>query len=749
MATATDVTPGPLLVQSKLQPPTRRELLPRAELAARLAEGPPRRLTVISAPAGWGKTSLLAAWATSESDRRPFAWLSLDARDGEGRRFWSYLIAAIRSVEPGFGRASLELLTAPGVSMEQEALPVLVNELAALPTPIVVALDDYHLVDSADLQTEMGFLIEHLPDACEIAMTTRATPRLPLARMRARGQLLEIDAAQLRFSPGETGELLNGLLRLDLPDRQIQALHRRTEGWAAGLYLAALSVVHQDDASRFIDEFAGDDRQIVDYLGSEVLTGLPDEVRDFLVRTSILDRLSVPLCEALTEAATAGRLLREMERSNLFLIPLDDRREWYRYHHLFRDLLRHELERAHPGLAPELHRRAAGWFVVRGDADHAIRHTVAAGDTAAAAELIAEHWTAWLLERGEHGDIGAWLGALGDEAVRSDARLCVARVFVGHSTGRMDGLEPWLAAAHRALGPDPDPRVRVDVAAAYSSHRILTGDVGGAIEVATPAIEDGDRGSLWYPVPLGARAHARRWSGDDEGAREDFHGYMRESAERNQILSVISSTGSLALLDAEAGRWREAEGQAARALEMTQHALSEHWMMGNTHTALALLHEHRGEHPAALTAGERAAELVRRGGVPGDRANTLLTVARLHAQARDETSARGLLEEAREIVEPCRDPGPVILNRLERTERSLRGAAPSRRPTPEEPPELSERELAVLRLLASPLSRREIANELYVSLNTVKTHTRHVFRKLGVSTRDDATARARELGLLN
>jgi LuxR family transcriptional regulator, maltose regulon positive regulatory protein len=745
VATATDVPSGPLLVESKLQPPTRQELIPRPDLVARLADGPPRRLTVISAPAGWGKTSLLGAW--TEADGRPFAWLSLDARDREGRRFWSYLIAAVRSVEPGFGLASLELLTAPGVSMEQEALPVLINELAALPQPIVVALDDYHLIDSPDLQAEMGFLLEHLPGSCEIAMTTRVEPRLPLARMRARRQLIEVDATQLRFSPRETGELLNGLLRLDLPDGQIEALCTRTEGWAAGLYLAALSVSHQADASRFIYEFAGDDRQIVDYLGSEVLAGLPDDVREFLVRTSILDRLSAPLCEAVTGAANASQLITDIERSNLFVVPLDDRREWYRYHHLFADLLRRELEHSHPPLVPELHRRAAAWFLSRGDADGAIRHTIAAGDTSHAAELVAEHWTPWLLERGEHGDIGAWLDALGDEIVRSDARLCVARVFVGNSTGRMEGLEEWLEAADQALQPDSDPRVRTDVAAAHSSHRVLSGDARGAIEVATPAIERGDHRSLWYPVPFGARAHARRWNGDGDGAREDFRAYMQESATRNQILSVISSTGSLALLDAEAGRWREAEEQAARALEMTQHALSEHWMMGETHTALVLVHAERGRRDEALVAAERAVELVRRGAVPGARANSLITAASAHADAGDVEGAGALLREARDVLEAAPDPGRMVVERLERAERtrSVRRGAPA---PPDEAPELSERELAVLRLLASPLSQREIGEELYVSRNTVKTHTRHIFRKLGVSSRDAATARARELGLL-
>jgi LuxR family maltose regulon positive regulatory protein len=701
----------------------------------RLATGPARRLTLISAPAGWGKSTLLAAWAGHDTERRPFAWLSLDARDGEGGRFWTYFVAALRTLDPRFGLAALELLTAPGVDMEREALPVLINEIEALPEPFVLVLDDYHAIGSPAIHAQLAYLLEHLPAACEVAIATRVEPQLPLARMRVRGELLEIEADELRFSAAESDALLNGLLRLGLGEEQVDLLRRRTEGWAAGLYLAALSLRHQDDAGRFISDFAGDDRHIVDYLGSEVLGGLSGDVRDFLLRTSILERLSVPICDAVTGGDAAAAALPEIERSNLFLIALDERREWYRYHHLFGELLRRELERAEPAVIPELHRRAAAWLLSHGDADGAIRHTIAAGDREQAAELVAEHWTAWLLERGDHGSIEAWLRALPGELVRADARLCVARVFAGHSTGRLNDLDPWLAAAQLSLEAHPDPVVGVDVAAARSSHAVLTGDAGAAIRLATPAIEAGDRRSLWYPVPFGARAHARRWSGDLEGALEDFDGYLRESAERNQILSVISTTGSLALVHAEAGRWGEAEAHAGRALEMTQHALGEHWMMGNAHTALALLNAERGDAEAALAAGERAVELVRRGGVPGDRANTLLTVAAL----RGDSGAAELVREARELLEGCADPGSEVLERLRRAGR------PSR---PSENPELTGRELAVLRLLASELSQREIGNELYVSLNTVKTHTRNVFRKLGVSTRGEAVARARESGLL-
>jgi LuxR family transcriptional regulator, maltose regulon positive regulatory protein len=718
----------------------------RPELVERLAGGAPRRLTVVSAPAGWGKTTMLAAWAAS--DRRPFAWLSLDAGDSQIGRFWTYLVAALQSVEPGIGAQALGLVTAPGVDVEREALPVLLNDLADLRKSIVLALDDYHLIQSSELHAQMAFFVERLPSNCEVAIATRAEPPLPLARMRVRGEALELDAAQLRFSQDETDALLNDVLRLELRPEQVRVLLRRTEGWAAGLYLAALSLRHQPDAGGFIDAFAGDDRHIVDYLGSEVLAGLPSDVREFLLRTSVLDRLSAPLCDALTGTRAAARLLPEIERSNLFLVPLDERREWYRYHHLFAELLRLELARAHPEAAPGLHRRAAAWHLERGDPDRAIRHTIGAGDHDAAAELIAAHWTAWILERGAHGDVDAWLSALPQDVVRSDARLCVARMIVAQSTGRMEGAEEWVGAADAALGPDASARLRTDVAAVRSAFYVIAGDAGTASGIAGPAIDRGARDSVWYPVAYGARAHARRWSGDTDGALEDFDGYMRESAARNQILSVISTTGSLALMHAEAGRWREAQEAANRALEMTQHMLGEHWMMGNTHTALALLHAHRGDREAALAAGARAVELVRRGGVPGDRANTLLTVAALRHDAGDESEAVDLVEEARAILMPCADPGSLVVERLERAERTLRprAAIAARDAGPGE--ELTDRELAVLRLMSTRRSQREIGRELYVSVNTVKTHSRNVFRKLRASGRQEAVERARELGLL-
>jgi LuxR family transcriptional regulator, maltose regulon positive regulatory protein len=739
-----EAPPGNVLVRTKLTAPRRRDLVLRPALIDRLAFRAPRRLTVVRAPAGWGKSTLLAAWADGE-EKRTFAWLQLDAGDDQPIRFWTYVTEALRAADPNIGGDALALVTAPGVDLLREALPLLLNDLADLEEPIVLVLDDYHLIESPEIQEQLTFFCEHLPGTAELAIATRTEPALPLGRLRARGELTEIDAGMLRFSAAESSALLNDVLRLGLRGDQVEALHRRTEGWAAALYLAALSLRDRPDQKGFIDAFAGDDRQVVDYLGTEVLAGLSSGLREFMMRTSILDGLESSLCDAVA-GPRAGRLLAEIERSNVLLIPLDDRREWYRYHHLFADLLRLELERAHPGLAPELHRRAAAWHLARGDADRAIRHTIAAGDEAAAAELAADHWTAWLLTRGDHGAIDAWLRLLPDAVVRSDSRLCVAKAFVGHSMGRLEGIEVYLEAGDAALGRDPDPHLRAELLAARASHSIISGDVSVALEASDAGIEHGDPASPWHPVPYGARAHALRWHEDTDGALDTFHAYMRESEIRGQPLGVVSSLSSISLIHAERRQWPLAREVAERALELTQFALGEHWMMSNAHIALALLAWQDGEPGAALESGARAIELARRGGVPGDRANALLTIARLHLESGDAERAERLTAEARALLESCRDPGATVLGRLDTMERAIRPAVPEREPEFGE--ELSERELAVLRLMATDLSQREIGERLYVSLNTVKTHARHIYRKLGASGREETVARAREARLI-
>ncbi len=329
-------------------------IVPRDELVARLAGSARCKLALVCAPAGWGKTVLLAQWRASEAEPRPFAWVSLDAGDDDPVRFWSYVVGALRTVVPGFGGDVSTTLPNAGSALVEAVLPQLINDLAALPEPVVLVLDDFHLLQDERVHASLGFLLRHLPRTVQLVLTSRGDPPLPLARLRAACELIEIRAPELQFDPAHADALLNGSLALGLNAGDIELLRRRTEGWPAGLQLAGLSLRDRDDRSGFIRTLAGDDRQIGDYL-HEVIEGAPRAMREFLLRTSILERMCAPLCDAVTGSSDGAALLGEAFRSNLFVVALDDRGRWFRYHHLLRDLLRHELERRRAGA----HRRAA------------------------------------------------------------------------------------------------------------------------------------------------------------------------------------------------------------------------------------------------------------------------------------------------------------------------------------------------------------------------------------------------------
>jgi ATP/maltotriose-dependent transcriptional regulator MalT len=305
---------------------------------------------------------------------RHFAWLSLENDDSDPSRFWMYVIEALRTAVPSLGTRSLPLLGAPGVKLTDTVLPELVNEIDALASDLVLVLDDYHLITNAQVSAGLTFLVDHLPPSLQIAIASRSDPPLPLPRLRARRELLELRLPELRFTEEETSALLNDILGLELEPRDVARLHQRTEGWIAALCLAALSLRSRPDRADFIQAFSGDDRHLVDYLAAEVLEQEPAEVRTFLLQTSILRRLNGELCDAVTNGTGGAEMLEEIERSNLFLVPLDAKREWYRYHHLFGDLLRHELNRSTPQLVPDLNRRAAEWHRERGSVDEAIFH---------------------------------------------------------------------------------------------------------------------------------------------------------------------------------------------------------------------------------------------------------------------------------------------------------------------------------------------------------------------------------------
>ncbi len=383
--------PAPLLETKLYVPRSRRGLVSRPRLSERLDRGTASKLMLISAPAGFGKTTLLTEWLAAGPDgpaaERLVAWLSLDRADNDPASFWIYVIAALRTVASGVGESAMTLLQTPQPPPIETVLTALLNDLGAITGDIVLVLDDYHVVDARDVQNGMAFLLDHLPPRLHVVIASRTDPALPLARLRARGELVETRAADLRFTLDEAAAYLNEMMGLQLTARDVAALEGRTEGWIAALQLAALSMQGRDDVAGFIAGFAGDDRYVVDYLVEEVLQRQPEHVQQFLQQTSILERLCGPLCDAVTGQGGGKAVLEALERGNLFLVPLDDRRRWYRYHHLFADVLQARLHDEQPGQVPDLHRRASAWYQQNGEPAVAIGHALAAEDFERAADL--------------------------------------------------------------------------------------------------------------------------------------------------------------------------------------------------------------------------------------------------------------------------------------------------------------------------------------------------------------------------
>ena len=417
----------------------------RPRLTARLDEGLTRGLILACAPAGYGKTVLLADWARRSG--HPVAWLSLDAGDNDPARFWRHAVAALDRARPGIGERVAPLLGPPAPSSFQGLVTALINELAA--EEALLVLDDYHVIGSPQVHESLAFLAEHRPAGLRVALASRSDPPLALPRLRARGQLTEIREAELRFTPAEAGELLQHAASA-LPEASVAALAARTEGWAAGLQLAALSLRGHEDAAAFVAAFTGSHRYILDYLAEEVLERQDSQLRTFLRETSVLERLSGPLCDAVTGREGSQALLEAAERAGLFLIPLDEVRGWWRYHHLFADLLRARLQEKQPGRVPQLHRNAAAWYAEHGLADDAISHAAAAGETAWAARIIEQHFDMVYNIRGEAATIHRWLSVLPAEVVRSRPRLLLAQAIMAATSGHVEVVEPLLDAVECA-----------------------------------------------------------------------------------------------------------------------------------------------------------------------------------------------------------------------------------------------------------------------------------------------------------
>jgi LuxR family maltose regulon positive regulatory protein len=749
LATAAVGVPEAVVVETKLTwPRVRAEHVPRTNLLAALDAAGACRLTLVAAPPGFGKTTLLAQWAAQTG--AAVGWLSLDADDNDPARFVAHLVAALGQARPGIGERALAALRGPGGDLGEVVLPLLLNDLARLDTDTVLVLDDYHLVSSATVHEALAQLIARVPDSLRLVVATREDPPFPLGRLRAAGQLAEVRADQLRFSEAETSAFLVGALGLDLSASDVDQLQARTEGWPAALYLAALSLRGRTDKAALVERFAGDDRYIVDYLTTEVLARQPAELRTFLLRTSVLDRFCGRLCDAVAERSGSAALLEDLEHANLLLVPLDTRREWYRYHHLFGDLLRHELQATDPGRVPELHRRASTWCRDAGLVVEAADHAIAAGDVEAAAELVGAHYGFFVAE-GQLATVLRWLDAIPPDVAARDWLLGFAAGVVSAHAGRLDDAERWLALAEQAParernGQHPDG----SLAALAGYLALLRGDIGATVTNARRALATADAGDpVWALGPQMVLAPGLWWSGEPAEAGSVLEAMSRTAQTVAVPAAAVYALGIRAAIALDAEDERTAAALAGQAIElMLRCGLDEHPWAAMAHIVHGSLLGRRGELAAA-------AEEVERGVAFGERlrawqlvAHACLALAEVRQRQHQPTAARRLLTRVRVLLEPLPDAGDGLA-RLERTEKALRLKADRGHGADAAPYwELSQRELEVLRLLPSRLSQREMAAQLYVSFNTVRTHTRVVFRKLGVASRAEAVSRARELGLL-
>ena len=555
----------PLLTTKLYIPPVRPELISRSRLIERLNEGLHRKLTLVSAPAGFGKTTLLSEWVRDCG--RPVAWVSLDESDNDLTRYMTYFVAALQTIEVDIGQGLLSAFQAPKPPPIESVLTGLLNEIAAVPEQFALVLDDYHVIEAQPIHDALTFLLDHLPPQMHLVIATRVDPPLPIARLRGRGQLTELRTTDLRFTLDEVAEFLNQVMGLELSVEDVTALASRTEGWIAGLQMAAVSMQGREDIAGFVRAFTGSSRYILDYLVEEVLQRQTDSVQAFLLQTAILDRLTGPLCDALTGQDDGQATLDRMERSNLFIVPLGEERRWYRYHHLFAELLLQRLHEAYPDQVPILHRRASEWYEQNGLAAAAIDHALSAGDLERAAYLI-EQAAEPTLMRSEFATFLSWVEALSDDVIRTRPLLCIyhawALVLSGHP---LDAAESRLQDAIEA---DMENSVAGEVAAFRAWTAALRGDTRHSTELSQRALELLPAESLFLrSIVAGSLGLVYMWSGDIVAAFQAFEEAARIGQKAGNLMVAAIALRRLAQLRVMQGRLSEAKAFCEQALGLT------------------------------------------------------------------------------------------------------------------------------------------------------------------------------------
>ena len=730
--------------ESKLRlPGLRAGVVPRSRLTGRLMHSD-ARVVLMTAPAGFGKTTLLTQWANQ--DGRRFAYVALDAWDNDPLALWSGIVLSIRRLEPGFGASVEPMLQSVGGTVVDALVRRLSLEFEELDEPVVLVLDDYHLIRDSVCHESIEALIAQNLTNVHVVLSTRFDRPLRLSRLRASGELLEIRGHELAFTAEETEDLLNKEADLALAPDDLALLEERTEGWPAGLQLATLGLRAAPDSGAFLRSFGGSHRHVVDYLSEAVLDSLDQEVVDFLVETSILARLTGSLCDAVTGRDDSAALLDQLERNNIFVIPLDDERRWYRYHHLFAQLLRDRLRPTSLARQAALHRAAYQWFAGAGEADLAIEHAVAAGDFEAAKQLVGDNLTE-RLAGGRLATILSWLDRFPDGYVRSTASLSIARAWACGMQGRKDAARRAIDDALSAASPEdrmPDGARNAEHSATLLRATMPFGDVRRIEE--SVALLPGFSAEF-KPEFQAAAAFATGFAAFLVGR----HDQAGPELERAVALATETRTWVLVMDGLGIGAHVAlSQGHAEEAAALALHTIDQ----ARAHGLVDL--PHAGYYTVAL-----GAALARCGRLEEGDERLALGIAQFgewdlvmaaHArllrvpvrrQMGDAAGARRLLDEAKSMLARCPDTG-FIGPLVPKLERSL---ATSHRRV-EQRTELTDRELDVLRLLGAGLSRREIAKELFVSFNTVHTHMKSIYTRLDASSRAEALERAHDLDLL-
>src|SRR6266566_6448711 len=656
-----------LLVTKLAMPPVRSDLVPRPRLTNQLQLGIQRPLTLIAAPAGFGKTTLLSTWLEHAS--LPAAWLSLEQDDDDLTRFWTYVFTALALVHQGLGTSALALLQAstllplPPIEI---VLTVWINDLAALPHEVALVLDDYHLITAQPIHRSIAYLLDHLPPQLHLVIVTRADPPLSLARLRARGHLTEIRAADLRFTAEETAAFLTRALGLELSAQDIATLEARTEGWIAGLQLAALSMQGRKDIPGFLEAITGSHRYIIDYLTEEVLARQPEPVQTFLLQTAILERLQGSLCEAVIGEqggeASGQAMLEQLEQANLFLVPLDDERRWYRYHQLFAEALRHRLQRKHPTLVPELHKRASAWYEQQGLTRDAVHHALAATDFVQAARLIEQAFNS-LLMRGEIATLQRWAAALPDELVRSNIELSVLQGWLLFVSGKNDAAELHLQDIERTFGITPvsdehseqqtipsgagsSAAIRGRIAALRASIALTHGDLPRTITLSRLALEYLPKESMARSYVAGYLGKAHYFGGDIGAAIIALEEACRVSWEVNHIFGLFLVIHDLAHLQILQGHLHQADQTYRQALQQALERSGHQPAMGPAYVGRGNLEREWNHLDAATSLLQEGIKLCEQTGNTQVILQAYIGLAFIHQAQGDAVGASAMMRQA-------------------------------------------------------------------------------------------------------